>query len=237
MKRFPTGGARVRRMNRLGVFARHPVAGTVKTRLSPALPAALAARLYEAMLADTRAEAAACDAARTWWWADGGAPLADPAFEERAQEGDSLGERLAHAMTAMRRGDARSRAVIVGSDCPALVAGHLRDAFAALAHTDVVLGPATDGGYWLVGARRECDALFHDVPWSTVDVQGLCDSRVGLSRPTHFSWVATGVTKLFVIAGRFRAYFCEKAFQQFAVVTDLVADLSNPVEVLWCHIA
>ncbi|MBP8137171.1 MAG: TIGR04282 family arsenosugar biosynthesis glycosyltransferase [Candidatus Eisenbacteria bacterium] len=160
----------MRRMNRLGVFARHPVAGTVKTRLSPALPAALAARLYEAMLADTRAEAAACDAARTWWWADGGAPLADPAFEERAQEGGSLGERLAHAMTAMRCGDARSRAVIVGSDCPALVAGHLRDAFAALAHTDVVLGPATDGGYWLVGARRECDALFHDVPWSTPDV-------------------------------------------------------------------
>lgn len=164
-------------MNRLGVFARHPVAGSVKTRLSPALPAALAARLYEAMLSDTRAEVAACDAARTWWWADDGAPLADPAFAERAQEGGSLGERLAHAMTAMRNSDPRARTVIVGSDCPALNAGHVRDAFAALAHTDVVLGPATDGGYWLVGAKHECAALFRDVPWSTADVLGVTRER------------------------------------------------------------
>lgn len=174
-------------MNRLGVFARHPVAGSVKTRLSPALPAPLAARLYEALLTDTRAEMAACDAARTWWWADGGAPLGDPAFDERAQQGGTLGERLAHAMAAMRRGDARARTVIVGSDCPALRAGHVRDAFAALAHTDVVLGPATDGGYWLVGARRECAALFRDVPWSTAGVL-----RVTYERAAAEGWrVAT----------------------------------------------
>ncbi len=157
-------------MHRLGVFARHPVAGSVKTRLSPALPPALAARLYAALLEDTRSAAAACDADRTWWWADDGPALGDPAFAERRQEGDSLGERLAHAMRVMRGDGAGSRAVIVGSDCPALTAAHLRDAFGALDRADVVLGPATDGGYWLVGARRECGALFENVPWSTPEV-------------------------------------------------------------------
>lgn len=180
-------------MDHLGVFARHPVAGSVKTRLSPALPPALAARLYAALLADTQAAAAACADTRTWWWADDGPALGDAAFAERRQEGGTLGERLAHAMGAMhamRDGEARARAVIVGSDCPALAPAHLRAAFAALEEADVVLGPAVDGGYWLVGARCECGALFDDVPWSTPDVL-----RLTRERALEHGWsVATLVT-------------------------------------------
>ncbi|MFN8589778.1 MAG: TIGR04282 family arsenosugar biosynthesis glycosyltransferase [Candidatus Eisenbacteria bacterium] len=155
-------------MHSLGILARHPVAGRVKSRLSPALPAALAARLYAALLADTRAAAAACTAARTWWWADAGEPLADIAFDERAQPEGDLGARLAHAVRAMRaEGGSESRVVVVGSDCPALATADFDRAFAALARADVVLGPAADGGYWLLGARLPCDALFEDIAWST----------------------------------------------------------------------
>lgn len=153
-------------MRSLGVFARHPVAGTVKTRLSPALPAASAARLYAALLADTRAAAAACDAARHWWWADAGTPLADAAFAEDVQPDGDLGARLAHAMRVARARGA-AHVVLVGSDCPALSVTDLDSAFGALAGADVVLGPAYDGGYWLVGARVACDGLFEGIPWST----------------------------------------------------------------------
>lgn len=155
-------------MHSLGILARHPLAGHVKSRLSPALPATLAARLYAALLSDTRVAAAGCAAARTWWWADDGAPLGDAAFAERQQPDGGLGERIAYAMQVMRaEAGADARVVVVGSDCPALASADFERAFAALARADVVLGPAADGGYWLLGARVPCDALFDGIAWST----------------------------------------------------------------------
>ncbi len=67
-----------------------------------------------------------------------------------------------------------------------------------------------------------------------VSVAGLADRWEGASRPGHFDGVATVVVKLFAMAGRCRAYFGEKDFQQMAVVRRLVADLSLPVEVVGC---
>lgn len=71
-------------------------------------------------------------------------------------------------------------------------------------------------------------------PATTVHVTGLTDVLEGASRPGHFDGVATVVTKLLVLAGRSRAYFGEKDFQQLAVVRRLAADLSLPVEVVGC---
>jgi pantoate--beta-alanine ligase len=71
-------------------------------------------------------------------------------------------------------------------------------------------------------------------PATTVHVTGLTDVLEGASRPGHFDGVATVVTKLFALAGRCRAYFGEKDFQQLAVVRRLAADLSLPVEVVGC---
>lgn len=156
-------------MDRIGIFARHPVAGLVKTRLSPALPALLAARLYEAMLADTLEATHAVAAERWLWWADEGAMDQSPGLVEQQQLGDDLGERLAFAMAEMRM-HASDRAVLVGSDCPAVTGALLSTAFAALRQADVVLGPARDGGYWLVGARRPCPAIFAGIKWSGEDV-------------------------------------------------------------------
>ena len=69
---------------------------------------------------------------------------------------------------------------------------------------------------------------------TTVHVSGLTGHLEGASRPTHFDGVATVVAKLFAIAGRCRAYFGEKDFQQLAVVRRMAADLSMPVEVVGC---
>lgn len=157
-------------MNAIGVFARQPVAGKVKTRLSPALPAGMAAQLYAGMLADTFAAAERANADERWmWWADDAPSTAPPGWRACQQSGADLGERLTDAMAEMRlaQGD---RVLIVGSDAPGLSAAHLDAAIAALAEHDVVVGPASDGGYWLVGASRECAALFRKIPWSSPDV-------------------------------------------------------------------
>ena len=69
---------------------------------------------------------------------------------------------------------------------------------------------------------------------TTVSVAGLGDRWEGASRPGHFDGVATVVAKLFAMAGRCRAYFGEKDFQQLAVVRRMVRDLSLPVEVVGC---
>lgn len=84
----------------------------------------------------------------------------------RAQCGGDLGARLCQAFTgAFARGYRRIMAI--GSDCPELDAACLRHADALLEQADVVLGPATDGGYYLIGLRRPAPRLFENIAWST----------------------------------------------------------------------
>jgi hypothetical protein len=157
------------------LFARHPVAGRVKTRLSPALPPALAAALYAAMLADTLAAVAGCGAARReLWWADEASAeslpvTVPPDFAQRRQGAGDLGARLSEASAAALDAPG-ARVAIIGSDAPALTAGHLDAAFAALDAHDVVLGPASDGGYWLIALSRPAPELFKGMAWSTASV-------------------------------------------------------------------
>jgi rSAM/selenodomain-associated transferase 1 len=160
-------------MRHLAVFARWPSEGRVKTRLSPALPPALAARLHRAMLEDALELARAAPVDRRWiYWAD--APEADatlePAgFAARAQEGADLGERLERAFADLLASPG-DRAVAIGVDCPALDASRIAAAFERLERHDVVLGPARDGGYYLIGLSRFAVAPFRDVAWGTSEV-------------------------------------------------------------------
>lgn len=150
------------------MFARPPVPGRVKTRLTPALPEAHAARLYAAMLADTLAVVAESPLERrvVFWADDPGASHALPAgFEMRLQVGQGLGERVADA--ASRLLAEGHRAILVGSDCPGLTAPLLAQAARALEGSDCVIGAATDGGYWLIGLSRPAPELFEDVEWSS----------------------------------------------------------------------
>jgi len=158
-------------MRRLALFARWPAAGEVKTRLSPAVPTALALDLYRAMLEDAIALMGRAEAEeRFLYWA--GAPAArdgftvPPAFRVRDQQGGELGERIERAFEELLASPG-DRAVVVGADCPALEASTLADAFDALESHDAVLGPARDGGYTLVGLRRRAPGLFRDIEWST----------------------------------------------------------------------
>jgi uncharacterized protein len=170
------------------VFARAPVAGRVKSRLAAAIGADAAAALYAAFLDDTCAlvSAAAGEGAPSGWRlvlavdGDVGHPAvcalaARDGFERVAQGDGDLGARLDAAIARYAGGGA---VVIVGSDAPTLPRARLGDAFAALADADVVLGPAADGGYYLIGARRAVPEIFRDMPWGTARV--LAETRARL---------------------------------------------------------
>lgn len=150
---------------RLSIFARLPVPGKVKTRLIPALGEEGAARLYARLLALTVdvARESGLDFELRVTGGEIGAfqglfgddvPVVDQG------DGD-LGVRMARV---------QAPALIIGSDCPGITAPLLRAAAGALEDRRVVLGPANDGGYYLIGYREPVPFLFEDMEWSTPKV-------------------------------------------------------------------
>ena len=164
-------------VGRIIVMARAPLPGRAKTRLIPALGAQGAARMQALLLRRTVATACAVDQLAV------GLPVTlqvapavgHPLFARlrrqyglrlRAQSGGDLGQRMQQALAdALRDSPA---AVLVGSDCPGLAAEDVRAALAALnGGMDAVLGPALDGGYWLIGLRRPTAGVFRGVDWGS----------------------------------------------------------------------
>lgn len=151
------------------VFTKPAVPGRVKTRLIAALGAGRAARLHAAFLADLldRLRPLPAVEVRLAWALEPGEPIPPSELPAVRQEGHDLGERLHHALAAALR-DA-PWAAAVGSDHPTLPTERVEEAAAALAAgAPVVLGPAADGGYYLIGVRRDAlsPRLFAGVPWS-----------------------------------------------------------------------
>jgi len=154
------------------VFTRLPVPGKAKTRLIPELGPEGAAALQQRMtrLAVARA-ASRCRAVggRLVVAYEGGDEAAmrewlGPGPRYRAQEGGDLGERM--RLAARREfADGEEKVLIVGSDCPRLESRHLREAEEALEERDLVFGPARDGGYYLLGLRRDLPEVFEGIPW------------------------------------------------------------------------
>lgn len=159
------------------MFAKEPVAGAVKTRLTPPLKAEDAAALYESFVDDVCATVAHAGGKndRRVLAAPGGAgpKLAAIAkrhvFETAAQEGPDLGARMKHALAAELARGAQS-VVLVGSDSPTLPAKEVASAAKLALANDAVIGPAGDGGYWLIACSKKAPDLFEGIPWSTRDV-------------------------------------------------------------------
>jgi len=158
------------------VFAKAPRPGRVKTRLAADLGAQEASRVYR------RLGRRVLDAVREGPYRtlvyydppDAEAEMRDwlggESLEFRPQAEGDLGERMARAFEeALRDAD---RACIVGTDVPALRAALVVQALERLESADVVLGPAEDGGYYLMALSRPHPEIFRDVPWSTADVLG-----------------------------------------------------------------
>ncbi len=161
---------------RLAVFAREPVLGEVKTRLAESLGDEPTLRLYEAMLGYMVAMASdQCIAPVSLWVTanpDHGyfQSLCPRDAIQLQGEGD-LGRRMDHTGSTLLACEGVDGVVIVGSDCPAIDGLYLMEAFDALARgNDLVLGPAEDGGYILVGLSKPLLGLFEDIEWGSDQV-------------------------------------------------------------------
>ena len=169
-------------------MAKGPRAGKCKTRLCPPLSLEQAAELYRCFLIDSVNKAlAACssEAVPTGLilaHPDGDAELllelVPSAVRLETQRGVDLGARL-QSMFDEQFAAGNERVVIIGADSPNLPASFLHDAFATLADCDVVLGPARDGGYYLIGLRRPHPRLFEEIAWSTNAVCAQTLERAG----------------------------------------------------------
>lgn len=146
------------------VVCKAPQLGRVKTRLAAEIGNERALAVYRELLRITLKAVAS----PTWDVVivlDGDASCMPPhPYRCIPQRGNDLGERIVHAMHDVGACD---RYVVVGSDTPAMTTQHIANAFATLDTHHVVIGPALDGGYWLIGMREPHAHLFADIPWST----------------------------------------------------------------------
>lgn len=164
------------------IFAKAPRAGFAKTRLIPQLGATGAAHLAQRLLLHTvrqtqQAQLGAVELCATpevthTDWKN--IPLPTDLLLSSQGEGD-LGTRLARA--AQRSLSDTSSVLLIGTDCPALDAPCLKNAVYQLRTTDMVLIPAHDGGYVLLGLKRFVPTLFEDIPWSTNAVATITAQR------------------------------------------------------------
>ena len=167
-------------------MAKHPEPGRVKTRLAARLGAERACALYRAFVLDLADRLDALPYGVTWAYWPPAAPFAAllPRARCRPQRGTDLCERMAHAV-ADTIAESPGPVLVIGADAPHVPAARLAEATAVLAAgTDVVLGPADDGGYYLIGLRSPAPPLFRGVAWGTSRVLADTLARAGALR-TH----------------------------------------------------
>lgn len=157
------------------VFVREPKAGKVKTRLQGYLSPEMCVKLYKAFLKDT------LELARAIKCFDKVLAYESYAQEPRylktigrdflfyRQEGKNLGEKMYHAFRFAKRNKC-DKTIIIGSDSPNLPARYIKEAYHRLDKNDIILGPAQDGGYYLVGLKKPCKGIFKVVKWGSKTV-------------------------------------------------------------------
>ena len=154
------------------IFAKSPIPGNVKTRLTPYITPTEAAELYKAFIADITRNTHKLKCERVtvaYTPSDAKATFHDlcgQSVNYVPQKGDNLGERMKNAFTySFDKGSQRT--VIIGTDSPTLPLSYIQKAFDALKEVPVTIGPTFDGGYYLIGLSEQNDAIFDGVDWST----------------------------------------------------------------------
>ena len=168
----------------LMIFCKAPIPGQVKTRLIPKLTAEQAAELHIELSIKTLQRATLSNLCPVQLWCS---PTTDHAFFTASaatypltlqqQQGVDLGERMHHAFCSALAD--YSHALLMGCDCPSLTEQDLEQALTALnQESEVVLAPAEDGGYVLVGLNRPHPELFDNMPWGTARVLDRTRNRI-----------------------------------------------------------
>jgi rSAM/selenodomain-associated transferase 1 len=171
----------------LVVFVKHPAPGTVKTRLAAEIGPEAAARLYRSLAERVLEETTPREGEyERLVFFDPPHALAEmrawlPGLRLVAQSAGDLGDRMSDAFRrAFGRG--AGRVALVGTDAPGVSRETVVEAFEALERADVALGPAEDGGYYLIALREPRPELFAGIPWSTPAVCGETRARAAAAR-------------------------------------------------------
>lgn len=154
---------------RLLIFIKNPILGKVKTRLAGTLGPERALEIYGRLLGHTRQVAASFAGERWLFYSDFIDEQDDwdaREFRKLVQSPGDLGHRMERAFAQAFEAGPGS-VLIIGSDCPLLSPAILEQALEMLQRKPLVMGPATDGGYYLLGMRQFTPALFRNMEWST----------------------------------------------------------------------
>lgn len=173
------------------IFCKAPIPGQVKTRLIPELTAEQATELHIELSTKTLQRAIQSNLCPVQLWC---APTTDHAFftaSEAAyplvlkqQQGTDLGERMHHAFCSALK--SYSRALLMGCDCPSLTEQDLEQALTTLNQgSEVVLAPAEDGGYVMIGLNQPHAELFDNMPWGTAQVLDQTRARINRYKLRH----------------------------------------------------
>jgi uncharacterized protein len=158
----------------LGMFAKEPRPGRVKTRLAASVSGAWAAAVADAFLLDCLDRFSTVEARRVLCYFPADArrffeSCAAGRFLTTPQTAGDLGARMA-AFFAQQFQEGADRVLLVGSDSPTVPLAFIEQAFAMLREADIVLGPATDGGYYLIGCASPMARVFEGISWGTSNV-------------------------------------------------------------------
>ena len=154
------------------IFVKNPEKGKVKTRLAETIGDEKALAVYNELLQITKSVADPLSVEKQIWYSrfvDEDDLWEQGPYEKHSQKGESLGQRMQSAFQkAFSSG--HQKVVIIGSDCASIRTEIVREAFDELVDHDLVVGPAQDGGYYLLGMSEFYPALFEDKTWSTSSV-------------------------------------------------------------------
>lgn len=158
--------------NALIIFVKNLEKGKVKTRLAKTVGEDKALELYQQFMQYTRDVVIDVEADTYVYYSnyieqiDVWSPLL---FQKKIQKGKDLGERMKQAFLEIFNKGA-DKVCIIGSDCLELEKSHLIEAYQKLEKSDLVIGPAMDGGYYLLGMKKLHASLFENLEWSTKSV-------------------------------------------------------------------
>jgi len=156
--------------NKLVIFLRAPQTGGAKSRLAQKLGTRAAIDIYKTLLELLLTSLAPIEPVELCFTPDNAAaeslPWLQPGWTLAPQGEGDLGQRLNRAVEQSFKAQ-HQHVAIIGSDCPLVTVADIESAWKSLQNHDVVIGPARDGGYWLIGLNARHPELFENIPWST----------------------------------------------------------------------
>ena len=176
--------------NQLLIFAKSPIAGKCKTRLIPFLSAEQACDVYKELITHCLNNLKSLNNIdiNIYCHPDTTHPFLQNLSQTYTatlvkQQGDNLGQRMFNAIkTSLKTYD---KCVLIGTDCPTLDSTYINNAFTQLNSANLVLGPAEDGGYGLIGANKIEASLFENIIWGTASVLKQSLKNIKMAKYTH----------------------------------------------------